>query len=157
MDSREETFRQTGTRIDCGLKNVQVRVVQVLIPYNVKLYVALHSSRFDYRVRRDDAREDDARDGRSAAGTAKVTTNHRTFPALMRVLTGFALLTVSAANRNAVGQTPIMGWSGCEAEPLNPRHTPSHPHNPHAVQSCCAVMFSAHFSPAYDPRVVAPG
>ena len=51
----------------------------------------------------------------SDANNAKVTTN-RLRPALMRVLTGFALLTVAAANRNAVGQTPIMGWSGCELE-----------------------------------------
>ena len=27
------------------------RIVHVLIPYNIKLYTALHSSEFDYRVR----------------------------------------------------------------------------------------------------------
>ena len=42
--SREETFRLPGTRIDCGLKNVPV-------PYNIKLYTALHVALADYGVR----------------------------------------------------------------------------------------------------------
>ena len=42
----------------------------------------------------------------------------------MRAVTGFALLSVAAANRNAVGQTPIMGWSGC-APTLPPPASPS--------------------------------
>ena len=37
-------FCLTGTRFHCVMKNA-------FIPYNIKLYVALHSSRFDYRVR----------------------------------------------------------------------------------------------------------
>ena len=43
----------------------------------------------------------------------------------MRAVTGFALLSVAAANRNAVGQTPIMGWSGCAPTlPPLPHPTP---------------------------------
>ena len=34
---------------------------------------------------------------------------------LVHVLFGFVLVAAVAANRNAVGQTPIMGWSGYNA------------------------------------------
>ena len=47
----------------------------------------------------------------------------------MRAVTGFALLSVAAANRNAVGQTPIMGWSGCAPTlPPTPTSLPPPPH-----------------------------
>ena len=50
----------------------------------------------------------------------------------MRAVTGFALLSAAAANRNAVGQTPIMGWSGCEP-------TPSPPAFPQKLRGACAA------------------
>ena len=46
-----ETFCLTelDSTVDCKMS--WYRIVHVLIPYNIKLYTALHSSEFDYRGR----------------------------------------------------------------------------------------------------------